>query len=249
MVDLFRYIEHDFAVPAATDAIDVTNQSDFQTALRDAGRGGQEVEGQGGDAAEGVRMLAENFLTSNFESPTDDPTALGRELDAFDAALRTLPTVTIGTLRRAVSDAFGKTAQQVVNSAEFTADRELLENSALAVKLITGFDRIDSARVVRQLRAAAFLQVVAAGDASELTRHELDRLLGRPLRIPPVILAATTTRPLSRQPAPGDDDGERDRRLALREERGGCLQHRTLRIPARARYRDVRRRRPRRPSR
>src|SRR5215212_2148658 len=47
MIDLFRYVEHDFAVPAATDAIDVTNQSDFQTALGDAAEGGQEAEGQG----------------------------------------------------------------------------------------------------------------------------------------------------------------------------------------------------------
>lgn len=39
MIDLFRYIEHDFVVPVATDAIDVTNQSDFQTTLRDAAQG------------------------------------------------------------------------------------------------------------------------------------------------------------------------------------------------------------------
>ena len=47
MVDLFRYIEHEFAVPVATDAIDVTNESDFQTALGDAVEDGQGAEGQG----------------------------------------------------------------------------------------------------------------------------------------------------------------------------------------------------------
>ena len=163
MVDLFRYIEHDFAVPVATDAIDVTNQSDFQTALGDAAQGGQGAEGQG--AAEPVRALAEEFLTSHFESPTDDPTALGHPLDALAGALRKLPTVTAATVGRVVRDSFGKTAQQVVSSADFIADRELLQNSVLAVKLVTGFDRADSSRLVRQLRAAAFLQVIAAGDA------------------------------------------------------------------------------------
>ena len=88
MVDLFRYIEHDFAVPVATDAIDVTNQSEFQTALDDAVQGGQQAEGQG--AAEPVRALAEEFLASHFESPTDDPTALGHALDALAGALRRL---------------------------------------------------------------------------------------------------------------------------------------------------------------
>jgi len=33
VVDLFRYIEHEFAVPATVDAIDVANGSDFQVAL------------------------------------------------------------------------------------------------------------------------------------------------------------------------------------------------------------------------
>ena len=47
MVDLFRYIEHDFAVPVATDAIDVTNESDFQTALGDAVQGGPGGRGPG----------------------------------------------------------------------------------------------------------------------------------------------------------------------------------------------------------
>ena len=206
MVDLFRYVEHDFAVPVATDAIDVTNQSDFQTALNNAGQGGQEAEGPG--AAVPVRALAEEFLASHFESPTDDPTALGHALDALAGALRDLANVTTDTVRGVVSDTFGKTAEQVVSSADFTADRELLQNSVLAVKLVTGFDRADSSRLVRQLRVAAFLQVFAAGnasqrtrheDASEVTRHELNRLLGRPLRIPPALLAATTPKP----PPPG----------------------------------------------
>ena len=50
-------------------------------------------------------------------------------------------------------------------------------------------------------------------------RHELDRLLGRPLRIPPALLAATAPTSLPREPAPDRDDGDRERRLALRGER------------------------------
>jgi hypothetical protein len=217
MVDLFRYVEHDFAVPIATDAIDVTNQSDFQTALGDAARGGQGAEGRG--AAEPVRALAKEFLTTHFESPTHDPTALGQPLDALAGALGELTTVTAATVRRVVRDCFGKTAQQTVRSADFIADRELLQNSVLAVKLVTGFDRADSSRLVRQLRAAAFLEVLAAGDETALTRRGVDRLLGRPLRIPAALLAATAPTPLPRVRAPRRDDDGRERMLALRGER------------------------------
>ena len=217
MVDLFRYIEFDFAVPVATDAIDVTNESDFQTALGNAAQGGQEAEGRG--AAEFVRALAEEFLTTHFKSPTDDPTSFGQPLDALARALGELPTVTAAAVDRVVHDTFGKTAQQVVSDADFTADRELLQNSALAVKLITGFDRVDAPRLVRQLRAAAVLQFIAAGAGGELTRHAVDRLLDRPLRIPAALLAVIAPKPLPRERVPHRDDAGSERIIALRRER------------------------------
>ncbi|VVN23016.1 hypothetical protein [Pseudomonas fluorescens] len=96
MVDLFRYVEHGFAVPNATDAIDVSNQSDFQIALGDAAHCGQGGEGQG--AAEPVRALAKEFLATHFESPTEDPTALGHPLDALAGALGELSTVNADTV-------------------------------------------------------------------------------------------------------------------------------------------------------
>ena len=39
MTDLFRYVEHGFAIPARVDSIDVSNESDFQGELADAADG------------------------------------------------------------------------------------------------------------------------------------------------------------------------------------------------------------------
>ena len=97
----------------------------------------------------------------------------------------------------------------------------------LAVKLVTGFARADSSRLARQLRTAAFVQVIASAgpatdlhqDSGDVGRLELNRLLGRPLRIPPALLAATAPAAVSRPPEPDRDNGDRNRRLALRAER------------------------------
>ena len=110
MVDLFRYIEHDFAVPAAADAIDVANESEFQKALGDALAG----EDDQSPVAERIRALATDFLSRTFESPTADPTTLGEPLAALPGELRALPAVNATTVRRAVRDLFGKTPKQVV---------------------------------------------------------------------------------------------------------------------------------------
>jgi hypothetical protein len=225
MTDLFRYIEHDFAVPAKTDAIDVANPSAFQTALDQAARGGPGNQPAGPGAtgepspAEQVRALARQYLADNFASPTDDPARLGGPLTGFATALRALSPVNPTTLRRVVQDAFGRTAQQVVATAEFRADRELLQNAVLAVKLATGFDRVDTARVARQLRAAAVLEYLATADPATVTAASIADLLARPLRIPPILLAVTTPPPPGPVEPPAGS-GELERVRALRRERG-----------------------------
>jgi hypothetical protein len=80
MVDLFRFIEHDFAVPSATDAIKVAHASDFQRRLDDLVHGG--------DPAARVRAFALGYLTEHFATPIGDPIALSKPLTALPGALR-----------------------------------------------------------------------------------------------------------------------------------------------------------------
>jgi hypothetical protein len=212
MIDLFRYIEHDFALPTKTDAIEVVNQSEFQGSLTSAARG---------DAPrQRVREIAGAFLAATFASPTDDPTALGASLSVLPRRLRKLNTVDVSTVRQAVKKTFGRTAGQLATSADFRSDKELLENAVLAVKLVTGFAMVDTARLVRQLRAAALVSDIAAGDhPASLNAAAVHALLARPARIPPELLAATRATPPP-QPAPQRaDDREQDRIEGLRRER------------------------------
>jgi hypothetical protein len=212
MVDLFRYIEHDFALPVKTDAIDVVNQSDFQRSLVSAA--------QSDAPRQRVRELAESFLSSTFTSPTDDPTALAAPLSALPRRLRKLTTVDVATVRQTVKKAFGQPAGQLAESADFRSDEELLQNSVLAVKLVTGFAVVDTARLVRQLRAAAFVRDLAAGDhPATLDAAAVKALLARPARIPTDLLAATRATPPPRlAPPPADDEGK-ERIEGLRRER------------------------------
>src|SRR5436305_1257853 len=121
MVDLFRFIVHDFAVPASADPIDIANQSDFQLGL---------TQIMGGEApGDRVRAFALSYLTEHFPAPTDDPTTLGKPLAALPGALRALETVSSDTVRNVVRTTFGDTPAEVVASATFTADLELLQNA------------------------------------------------------------------------------------------------------------------------
>lgn len=219
MVDLFRYIEQDFAVPSRTDAIDVSNDSDFQQALGAAVER-EHVEGER-PVAEEVRAIAEDYLARHFPSPTEDPLALGDPLSRFGPALQERSDVTPAELRQLVETTFGNDLDAVLVSAEFAGDLELLQNAVVAVKLLTGFDRVDVARVAGQLRAAALLGS-AAQDASVLGHAEIRRLLSRPLRVPSALLAAVApARSQGRSEEPPSDGGDEQRQRVdgLRRER------------------------------
>jgi hypothetical protein len=226
MVDLFRYIEHDFAVPAAADAIDVANDSDFQSSLGEAatpaGDGGPRAAGEP-TAAQAVRSLSEAYLAEHFPSPTADPTALGDRLEALTAALGALDRVTSAAVEDAVVEAFGGSSEQVVIGDDFAADRALLENSVVAVKLSTGFDRADAARLVRQLRAMALLERLAADSTASLDRASLTGLLGRPVRVPPTLLAVLSDTSTTPVPDAPPDDGHRERIVGMQADRDRVL--------------------------
>ncbi|MBC2932948.1 hypothetical protein [Nocardioides sp. zg-1228] len=227
MVDLFRFIEHDFASPARTDAIDVTNDSDFQQALTAATE-----DDPNGDQTPGerVRALARDYLDEHYPSPTSEPASLGDPLTELRGALRSTQTIDPANTRRAVSDLFGVRAQDVVARDDFQRDRELLQNAALAVKLLTAFDRVDAARIAGQVRAVAFLELIATDAAVPADRTEMRRLLSRPLRIPPAPLAATARTPVRRQPPPPRDtdqpghDGDREALRGERDALAGALE-------------------------
>src|SRR5262249_26971959 len=82
--------------------------------------------------------------------------------------------------------------RNVVNSDVFIADKGLLDNSLVAVKLVTGFDKVNAADLVSMRQSAAFLDDFAAGKLANLKPEDVKRLLARPIAIPQVFLDALT---------------------------------------------------------
>lgn len=216
MNDLFRYIEHSFAVPSRTEAIGVKNDSDFQKSLTQAA----EAE----SARQQVRELAEQFVASTFKSPTADPVSLGKPLRELPPQLRKLKAVDLTKIRAAIKEAFGRNAKELAEAADFRADLELLQNSVLAVKLATAFAAVDTPILLRQLRAATFVADLAASPPDKMSAERMKTLLARPVRIPAALLKAAATPPQTTESAPaspteGIAAGEADRIASMRSER------------------------------
>ncbi len=206
MVDLFRFIEHEFVPPAHADSIDLANSSTFQ----------QDLEAAAADpdlhrAAEVVRGLARSFLDQTFPTPFEEPAETGQQLASLPQAIANLEAVTMTAARDVVEAEFGKPMGELLESDHFRADKELLANAAVAVKLTTGFDRLDAVRLTRQVQAAAFIEHLADQGGS-LDASKAQRLLARPLRVPPGPLATLAPiedpqeMDLERSPDPGESE-------------------------------------------
>lgn len=210
MADLFRYVEHAFAVPQATLAVDVANQSHFQSSLRDAASE---------DGYASVRRAADAFLNSTFPSPTDDPLAGSADYRRFRTELVVLDPVDRAAVTALVSEVFGQDVDQLTHSDQFRTDKQVIQNAVLAVKVTTGFDRIDAAKQVDSLRTMTFLEDLATDSTSSLTRVLVRQALGRPIRVPGEFLLAPDDRLPADPAAEPGPDAEQQRLLALRDRR------------------------------
>jgi hypothetical protein len=207
MATLFRYIQHDFAVGKANDPIEVANDSDFQTELRD--------DAAGDDPRQALRHRAGGYLDDTFPTPTTDPTSAGDTYLGFADGLAQLEDVNASSIGKLVKATFGEDAASVLATEAVGQDKTLLENSILAIKLATGFNRADADRLVRQLRVIALLEAISDGVPSWWTRPEVDAAMARPIRIEAALLPARRRADPPEVP-PGDGaDAHRVRRLRI----------------------------------
>jgi hypothetical protein len=208
--DLFRYIEHQFVVPAEAPSISVENQSALQETIENHITSGE---------PEQIPLAAREFLARHFPSPSADPIGLGAALTEFESTLAATPDITVAALDEIVEDTFGRSAPQLATSAEFSADRETLENALLAVKLTTAFNAVDAERLAGHLRAVALIEQIAAKDAPPLP-ESVPALMARPIRIPDSLLEAVRTSATATPAVPAPpDSAEADRLREMRHER------------------------------
>jgi hypothetical protein len=206
MVELFRYIEHSFVVPTTTDSIDVNGESAFQNRLRDAIQKNQPPDA--------IRKLGDSFLLKTFSSPVADPFKLGSQFLALRDQVTALPSPGSDAVKKLISTIFGSDAGPLIHSSAFLADKQLLNDSLVAVKLVTGFDRTNVANLVSTRQAMAFLEEFGSGKLTNVTAASIQQKLSRPINIPqefvkaliPTIQTARTgSEPPSTQGAPSPD--------------------------------------------
>jgi hypothetical protein len=152
MTELFRFIEQAFALPARTNSIDVGSQSNYQTSLRNAV--------SGNDGPNRIRSLADGFLNKHFPT-VDGSFTLASQLLSFTTQLSALAPATQKAVNQLVGTVFNTDVRALVASAHFLADKELLNDTLVSVKLVTGFDRVNAADLVKMRQAVAFLEDLA----------------------------------------------------------------------------------------
>jgi hypothetical protein len=195
MTELFRYIQQAFVLPSTTRGIDVDRQSDLQNGLRDA-----ISEGLPPDR---LRSIADSFIVRHFSSPLNDPFQIGKQLLSV-SELMAPPFHGTHAIKQLVSKVFGSEAPELVGSNPFLADKALLDDTLVCVKITTAFDRVNAHNLVAMRQVVAFIEDFAAGKVTDDTAKGIGETLRRPIRIPSEFvksLASNTDRPQS-PPAP-----------------------------------------------
>ncbi len=213
MADLFRYIEQQFTVPAPVDAIELVNDSQLQGRLQRAAAGD--------DAGAAVREVAGAFVSSTFPTAVTDPVAGSARYQAFATQLLDMESPTRAGVEALVESALGATAPDLIEDDQFRADKELLQNSVLSIKITTGFAEARAADLVQALRVIEFVERVASGLPADVNRDTVRALFERPIRVPANLIIPVPGAPAS---TPGESPrGERDQHLLDLAERTSRL--------------------------
>ena len=173
MVELFRYIEQAFVIPAEDDSIDIGSDSDFQQGIREQIADGIEPGV--------IRDRAREFL----DGILADPDRLSRmpRYQQLRTGLRAMKTPKASDIEDLVHTIFNQTPEALVQSSDFASEKRVLNDALVAIKMTTGFDRADAAAMTEMRRTMAFLEDLVAG-ISPLTAEEIRRRLNRPLQVP-----------------------------------------------------------------
>lgn len=209
MAELFRYIEQAFVAPSDKQAIDVGRQSDLQDRLRDA-----VSERLPRDR---LRGMADAFIAQHFRSRLDDPLQMGQQLRSFRERLAHPLHGTDG-IDQLIAATFDSDARDLVASDAFLADKALLDDILVSVKISTGFDRVNAHDLVAMRQVIAFIEDVASGNLASATGGITRAVLRRPIRIPSEFVAARAEVQPSPPSEPPDESAARQYAALLAEQ-------------------------------
>jgi hypothetical protein len=142
---------------------------------------------------------------SHFSSPVADPLQLGKKYLSFGSQLLSLHSPGTHAVDQLVSKVFGSDATKLVGSKPFLADKALLDDALVSVKMVTAFDRVNAHNLVAMRQAIAFIEDFAAGKLTDVTAEGISETLRRPIRIPSEFVKSLTVIPDRPQLPPATD--------------------------------------------
>lgn len=215
MSELFRYIEQAFVIPSDTPAIDVSSDSTLQKSLR--------AQISKGLPPDRIRGIAGDFILKHFGSPAADPVLLGKQCLTFATQVLALPSPGQDAIDQLVAKVFRSGATKLVGSKGFLADKALLDDALVCVKITTAFDRVNAHDLVAMRQAIAFVEDFAAGKVNDTTAEGIRTTLRRPIRIPSEFVKSLTavanSPPSPPAPDPAAEVAARQRAALMDEQR------------------------------
>jgi hypothetical protein len=157
MVELFRYIEQSHPARRTDDTYATVggHDTDLQVKLTRA----REAE----NADRRMVEIAEQFLgDGSFVEDVSD-LRFGERYESFARRIRTLdPDEAEPSLRTLVREVFDSDVEEVVQSTEFTSDKQRLDDSLIALKLAPEHGAIDGSFHVRVRKILGLLERLAS---------------------------------------------------------------------------------------
>jgi len=157
-------------------SIRLTQISDYQAGLR-AAMGHSEAWSEAASMSRAY-VASEQFLGT----PEDNP--LEGKLADFDARLDGLPDAKRATVRKAVSDSFGMTAEKLLVDGDFSSALTRLRDSIIAVKVLQEEHSRPFEQLVGQLRLMDLVGRVAADSKFPTDAEQLAAARKRPIELP-----------------------------------------------------------------
>ena len=200
MIDLFRYIEQSFIVPPKNlNAIDVSDSSDFQNKLRIDLQQEENVPLQ-------LRKDAGDFI-ENYSNKSENPFNLGQQYLDFHVQLLGLTSVSADDIDGTIEKIFDCSSSDLVSSPAFKNDRQFLNDLIIAVKMVTGFDKVRANDLVAMRQAIAFIEATTGSNCQTSSVEDVKATLLRPIVVPSAFLKTPSLQPPP-EPLPSGDSDE-----------------------------------------
>jgi hypothetical protein len=209
MIDLFRYIEQSFVVPPVNlKAIDVSDSSDFQNKLRRDLQQEENVPLQ-------LRKDASNFI-EKYSNDSENSLNLGQQYLHFHDQLLGLTSVSADNIEGTIKKIFDSSTTDLVSSPAFKNDKQFLNDLIIAVKMVTGFDKVRANDLVAMRQSIAFIEATT-GINYHTSVKDVKATLLRPIVVPSAFLKTQSLQPLP-ETSPSVDSDEVKKLKALKKE-------------------------------